>query len=176
MIGNKRVLTEFVSTDGRNINIKGTFSTANPEIITALEESPDFNREYYLHSEENIIEPVKETIQFRANPLEVKKFREEKEKESGLTEDEIVKKRAETKEPEAPEPIEVKIVGENVVVEPKVETKNEIIVPATEVSNFQAAKKYLKDRFPELQGKDLLNKDKVLQAANDKAIKFEALS
>ena len=180
MIKNKRVLTEFTTTSNANPNIKGTFTTANPEIIAALEASSDFNKEYYLHNEEEINEPVKEVMQFRANPLEVKKIREDIEKEAGLSEDELVKRRSEGKEPDAPEAIEVKIVGEKVVPvkekDPEPVKANEVIVSSSEVSNFQAAKKYLKDRFPELQGKDLLNKDKVLQAANDKAIKFEALS
>lgn len=175
MIGTNRVLTEFTSTSSGNLNIKGTFSTANPDIMAALEASPDFNKEYYLYHEERVNEPVKESIQFRANPLDVKKFREEQEKNAGLSESELADNLSEGKEPDPPEAIQVKI--EESKVEPLVEDipSDEVLVPASEISNFQAAKKYLKDKFPDLKNDDLKNKEKVLQAANDKGIKFEAL-
>lgn len=174
MINNKRVLVEFVSTGGSNPNIKGTFTTANPEIIEALEASDDFNREYEVKSVENVPGTVKETVQFRSNPIDVKKYREELEKEEFLAEDEIAAKRA-NKEPEAPKPIEVKIEKEK--VEEVVDQKDQGIkfVPTSEVSGFQQAKSYLKNNYPELTAKQLLNKAAVINSATELGIKFEAI-
>lgn len=178
MVGNRRVLAEFVST-GANPNIKGTFTTANPEIIAALEASPDFNREYEVKRVENADEPVKETVQYRANPKDVKKFREEQEKNHFLAEDELAVKYAE-KEPEAPEPVVVEITEDKVkeVEEkpkaPKVEGELKVI-PVSVVSHFQSAKRYLKDNYPELSAKQILNKADVIATAIDKGIKFEAI-
>jgi len=173
MVGSKRVLTEFVST-GINPNYKGTFTTANPEIIAALEASVDFNREYEVKSIEEVKEPVKELVQYRSNPEEVKKFREEQEKDRLLAEEELAAKYAE-KEPAAPEPVIV-VITKDEVKEVEKEPEGDVkVIPVSEVANFQSARKYLKGNYPDLSAKQILNKADVIATAIDKGIKFEAI-
>ncbi len=173
MIDSKRVLCEFTYTSAKNPNYKGTFTTAVPEIIQKLEESPDFNREYYLYKEEEI-EVVQEQIQYRANPLVVKKLREEEEKRRVLAESELAKRESEALMPETEMPAQEQDDPEPVINEPVVKA-DKVFVSSSEAANVQQAKEYLKQKFPELTARQLLNKANVISVADEKGVEFEAI-
>jgi hypothetical protein len=64
MIGNKKVLVEFTTTNGYNPNIKGTFTTSNHYVIAALESSPRFGVKYRLKNFEEVKEDT-DDLQYR---------------------------------------------------------------------------------------------------------------
>jgi hypothetical protein len=181
MVGSKRVLCEFTYTSTKNQNFKGTFTASNPEVIQKLEESNDFNREYYLYREEEV-ENTQEQLQYRTNPLAVKKIREEEDKRQLMGEDELAEKSIgnlpennKKKLEEAAEAIqtEQKPVEEKDDV-PEVQDEV-IVVSAEEVQNVQQAKEYLKKKFPEITARQIANKANVIDIANEKGVKFESI-
>jgi len=182
--GTRSVLVEFTSPASYNKNIKGTFSTSNPDVIAAIERHSGFNKEFYVLKEESA-DKVEEPV-YRSNPLEVKKLREQTEKEQMLSEDQILALRLEKAEKEAPvkvAPVEEKTeevveVSQAEHDEPALppEWNNKVVVSEAEVSNVQQAKEYLKKAYPEVTARMMLNKASVMKVAAEKGIKFTAIA
>ena len=181
-VNGRVVLVEFTNANPHNPSLKGTFTTANPDLIKALEADPGFNVSYSVFHSEETKEAVKETVLVRADPLEVKKQREEQEIKDKLTEAELVmankpedlvydsEAKTETVEETPAEETEEEVKEDN-TPEPKSD-----VVGLEVVKNVQEAKEYLKKLFPELTARELGNKELVLSVATAKGLVFEALN
>lgn len=163
---------EFKSHNGGDIRSRGTFTTENDALQKALESDPGFNVNYVLQSViEKEGEPEKETLNLRADPLDVKAQREKTEKEEALSEEELSTKNARAAAP-APE-----VKKEVKPKEPEAKSEPDTVeISAALVGNVQQAKEYLKNKFSELSAASLANKQMVIEVAKDKGLVFEALN
>ena len=103
--------------------------------------------------------------------MEVKRLREEEDRLRLLAEDEKARKFAEI---EPNKEVETEI-SDGKVTEITNTDGEQLIISQEEVANVQQAKDYLKKKYPELTARQISNKANIIEIANEKGIKFEAI-
>ena len=149
-IGGKPVLCEFKNASRFNKNIRGTFTTNNPELIEALEKDSGFNVKYILLDTKEDESGVVDALEVRGMEINPKE--------------------------EIPEPAPVKKVREVKPEKPSVQVAPSVqVVSKEDVKNVQEAKEWLRRNFKDLTFKKLSNKEIILEVAKEKNVHFEGV-